>query len=265
MSKRARSDSSSCLAAALGAALLSLGLAAGGGARAQPAANPPAGAPAGPAWSSLTPAQQAALQPLQRDWAGIDEPRKQKWLEIAARMPSMSADDRQRVQQRMAEWSRMSPEERGRARLQFQETRQLSPQQRQSRWDAYLALPAEERRALANSAKTVPKVKKSAAEASASAPAPAGQKSRVAATAAAAEPVAPTLVQAKPGASTTLISNTATPPAHTQAGQPKIATGQGLVNRRTLLPQKEPQKEPRKEPQTGPQAAPAEAAASSAR
>ncbi len=253
MSEHARSASSQFTAAAA-AALLSVGLVVSDGARAQAAEPAPtAGAPAGPAWSSLTPAQQAALQPLQRDWAGIDEPRKQKWLEIAARMPSMSADDRQRVQQRMAEWSRLSPEERGRARLQFQETRQLSPQQRQSRWDAYLALPADERRALANSAKTVPQVKKTAVTASASAPA--AQKSGVAGPAVAPQPVAPTLVQAKPGASTTLISNTATPPAHTQPGQPKIATGQGAINRRTLLPQTRPQ--------TVPQAA--SAAASSAK
>ena len=84
--------------------------------------------------------------------ADIDAPRKQKWLEIAARFPSMPPEERQRIQERMTEWARMTPEERGRARLQFQEARQISPQERQARWDAYLALPAEERRALANSA-----------------------------------------------------------------------------------------------------------------
>jgi hypothetical protein len=146
----------------------------------------------------------------------------------------MPPEERQRIQQRMSEWSRMTPEERGRARLQFQEARQISPQERQARWDAYLALPAEERRALAVSATTVPKVKPKAAGAESA------QKNTAAgATAAAAAPktVAPTLVQAKPGASTTLISKTATPPAHAQAGQPKIAAGSGEVDRSTLLPQ----------------------------
>jgi hypothetical protein len=194
------------------------------------------------AWTSLTPAQQSALQPLKRDWADIDAPRKQKWLEIAARMPSMSAEDRQRVQQRMAEWARLSPEERGRARLQFQEARQLSPQQRQSRWDAYMALPAEERRALAEAARTVPQSNKSASRMAGGATPPA-QKSGTGGKPAAPAPkaVAPTLVQAKPGASTTLISNSATPPAHAQAGQPKIAASKDVVNRRTLLPQAGPQ------------------------
>jgi len=68
----------------------------------------------------------------------------------------MPAEERQRIQERMSEWARMTPEERGRARLQFQEARQISPQQRQARWDAYLALPEEERRALATSATKVP-------------------------------------------------------------------------------------------------------------
>jgi hypothetical protein len=182
----------------------------------------------------LTPAQKAALAPLERDWPQIDTPRKQKWLEIAARLPGMPPEERQRIQQRMTEWSRMTPEERGRARLQFQEARQISPQERQARWDAYLALPAEERRALAVSATTVPKVKPKAAGAES-----AQQNNPGGATAAAAAPktVAPTLVQAKPGASTTLISRTATPPAHAQAGKPKIAAGSGAVDRSTLLPQ----------------------------
>lgn len=133
-------------------------------------------------------------------------------------MPSMPAEERQRIQERMSEWARMTPEERGRARLQFQEARQISPQQRQARWDAYLALPEEERRALAASATKVPQVRKAN-------PAEVAPK-----------PVAPTLVQAKPGASTTLISKTASPPPHVQPGQPKIAAGQDAVNRNTLLP-----------------------------
>jgi hypothetical protein len=203
----------------------------------------------GPAWAALTPAQQAALAPLRKDWQTIDAPRKQKWLEIAARMPSMPPEERQRIQDRMTEWTRMTPEERGRARLQFQEARQISPQERQARWDAYLALPAEERRALANSAKSVPKAGIAAVRT------PTGEPTKAAATAsvqknnivtapstsAVAKTVAPTVVQAKPGASTTLISKTASPPPHTQIGQPKIAAGQDKVNRSTLLPKAEPQ------------------------
>ena len=189
-------------------------------------------------------AQQSALAPLKKDWQAIDGPRKQKWLEIAARMPSMPPEERQRVQQRMSEWARMTPEERGRARLQFQEARQISPLERQARWDAYLALPVEERRALADKATTVPKASRVTARSPAGEPSAAAmQKNNIVtapSTNAAAKTVAPTIVQAKPGASTTLISKTATPPAHPQVGQPKIVAGQDKVDRSTLLPQAKP-------------------------
>lgn len=216
------------LASLAGAVLLACSLVAVGPALAQKspqAAGTASASTEGPAWSSLTPAQRAALAPLQKDWPSIEANRKQKWLDIAARMPSMPPEERQRIQDRMSEWARMTPEERGRARLQFQEARQISPQQRQARWDAYLALPEEERRALATSASKVPQVRK---------PNPAE---------AVPQAVAPTLVQAKPGASTTLISKTASPPAHVQPGQPKIAAGQGAVNRNTLLPKAAPPSE----------------------
>jgi hypothetical protein len=204
-----------------------------GAAHAQtPSRAPQAATTSGPAWSELTSAQQSALAPLKKDWPEIDAPRKQKWLEIAARFPSMPAEERQRIQERMNEWARMTPDERGRARLQFQEARQISPQQRQERWDAYMALPAEERRALAASARTVPKAGTPGNDAPARKTDGSGAKPQ-----AATKIVAPTLVQAKPGASTTLISKPATPPPHAQAGQPKIAAGKDVVDRSTLLPQ----------------------------
>ena len=55
------------------------------------------------------------------------------------------------------------------------------------------------------------------------------------------KPVSPTVVQAKPGASTTLVSKTPAPPLHHQAGLPKIAATDGFVNPSTLLPSRGPQ------------------------
>ena len=103
----------------------------------------------GPPWSTLSAQQRGLLAPLERDWGSIDATRKAKWLEVASRFPSMSAPERQRVQDRMADWARMTPSERGRARLTFQESKQLSPSEKQQRWDAYQALPDDRRRALA--------------------------------------------------------------------------------------------------------------------
>jgi hypothetical protein len=54
-------------------------------------------------------------------------------------------------------------------------------------------------------------------------------------------PVAPTVVQASPGATTTLVTRQPTPPAHQQAGMPKIAATPGFVDSNTLLPKRGPQ------------------------
>src|SRR5204862_3080770 len=53
--------------------------------------------------------------------------------------------------------------------------------------------------------------------------------------------VGPTVVQAQPGATTTLMSRRPVPPAHQQTGLPKIAATPGFVDKSTLLPQRGPQ------------------------
>jgi Protein of unknown function (DUF3106) len=190
---------------------------------------PPAAASegAGPAWSTLTPAQKATLAPLQRDWSGLGSQSKQKWLELAEKYQTMPPADRQRVQERMTEWSRLSPEERSRARLQYQQARQMPAQDRQQHWETYQALPTDEKQELANRSK---------AERDAG-PTPRGQKpSAASASASLSVPkaAAPAMVQAKPGASTLLISKTpaTAPPAPAQ----KIVAPPGQVDRSTLLP-----------------------------
>jgi hypothetical protein len=49
------------------------------------------------------------------------------------------------------------------------------------------------------------------------------------------------VIQAAPGATTTLVTRRPTPPAHQQAGLPKIAATPEFVNKSTLLPQRGPQ------------------------
>ena len=226
----------------------------GQGAIAPAVANKPANS--GPAWSSLTPQQRQALSPLERDWASLDAPRKSKWLEVAVRFPAMPQADQQRVQERMAEWARMTPSERGRARLSFQESKQFSPEQKQARWEAYQALPDNERRALANRNQTSTGPAPAGANpgkaavgspplAAQTKPGGTGSSSALAAhpvaSDVAARPVAPTMVQAKPGATTILMTTPAEPPAHHRPGQPKIAAKPGQVDSSTLLPQSGPQ------------------------
>lgn len=237
------------IAAATAAAVIGTAPAAAQGAAAKApavtASVPSSIAPSGPSWQALSAAQRAILAPLERDWGTIDAPRKSKWLEVAHRFPAMRVADQQRVQERMAEWARMTPVERGRARLSFQESKQFSPEQKQARWEAYQALPDEERKALAIRSKPADERPRSAAGAASAALPPAVAKAGVgpkpAASAPAPKAVSPTVVQARPGATTTLMTTPVVPPEHHRPGQPKIAAKPGQVNPTTLLPQSGPQ------------------------
>lgn len=233
--------------AAIAVALLLAGFVAG--ARAQ---TPPAGSRAtaasesGPSWQDLSASQRATLKPLQRDWSSIDAPSKQKWQEIAARYPNLPPAEQQRISARMTEWVKLSPSERGQARLNFQASRQLTPEERQARWKAYQQLTPEQRGRLAERAG--PAAAPRGAEVSrrpATPPRDGVQaKSNIVPNpsyAAPPRPVAPTVTQAAPGATTSLMSKRAAPPTHQQPGLPKIAASPGFVDKQTLLPQRGPQ------------------------
>ena len=196
-------------------------------------------------WPALTPAQREALAPLERDWPAIDASRKQKWIALAGRFNTLSPEERARINARMVEWAKLTPAERGQARLRFEEARQLPVPDRSERWRAYQALPPEQRQQLAARAATAASAPRDAA----SKPGKAGRDSKEAkfnvvpnpALAQPPRPVAPTMVQAAPGATTTVITRRPTPPPHQQSGMPKIATTPEFVNRSTLLPQRGPQ------------------------
>jgi hypothetical protein len=209
--------------------------------KARPLAKPvaPAALSTPPAtWSGLTPKQQALLAPLERDWAGIEDSQRSKWLSATPTLATMSGEEIKRVHDRMRDWSRLSPSERVSARIGFQVARQLTVEQRQARWEAYQALPLAERQALADKA-----IARRQAQAAAPARAPktltAQPKSNI--VPAAPKLVAPmavtgSLVQAKPGATTVLMTRDAVLPQHQVAGQAKVIADPDLVDPNTLLP-----------------------------
>jgi hypothetical protein len=197
------------------------------------------------AWKALSAPQQQALAPLQRDWGSIDSARRQKWLEVAARFPTMPADERVRVQARMAEWARLTPAERTQARLQFQEVRQLPAEERNAKWQAYRALPEAERKSLAQRATPQTKVASGAERApKSSAVTDFSAAQRAAATPMvgsipASRQTAPIVVQARPGATTTTMSVRTMPSNQPHAnGAPKIAATSSHVDPATLLPRR---------------------------
>lgn len=197
----------------------------------------------GPGWSTLTPAQQQALAPLKPAWDSNDAARKRKWIEVADRFPRMPAEERQRVQERMASWAAMTPADRAQARLQFQETRRIGAEERQARWQAYQALPEEERKRLAQAAAKPTRAEPSLSAAAARTDSTGPKRNVVTATPGPAprSVASSTVVQAKPGASTTSVAATAKPPLHHQPGLPKIVATPTFVDPQTLLPRRGPQ------------------------
>jgi len=216
-----------------------------------PRSAPVPAAEQGVRWQDLKPDQKAVLKPLERDWSGIDLPRKQKWLELSARFPRMSADEQSRVQARMAEWAKMTPQQRGQARLNYQDAKQVPAKDRKDRWESYQALSPEQKRQLAaRAARPVAPASASAfAEAARKPAAPVVREAPLAksnlvpnpAFAVPRKQVEPTVTRAGPGATTTLMSKRPVPPSHQHTGLPKIAATPEFVNKATLQPKRGPQ------------------------
>lgn len=104
-----------------------------------------------PAWTDLTPAQQAALAPLEPEWDELETARKNKWLAIGNQFATMSSAEQQRVQKRMSEWVQLTPQQRRIARDSYTRAKKLPPNQKSVRWQQYQELPDEQKEKLANS------------------------------------------------------------------------------------------------------------------
>jgi hypothetical protein len=102
-----------------------------------------------PTWAELTPAQQNALAPLSGSWRGLNEAHKRKWLALSANFATMPPPEQARLHSRMTEWAALSPQQRTAARLNFAEAQKVAPTDKRAKWEAYQALPPEEKRKLA--------------------------------------------------------------------------------------------------------------------
>ncbi|WP_418315245.1 DUF3106 domain-containing protein [Piscinibacter sakaiensis] len=203
----------------------------------------------GVAWSSLSPAARKLLAPLEGDWPQMSSQQKLKWVEMAHRLPTMSAEQQQRIQSRMADWARMSPAERGQARLRFLQAQRTGTEDREKSWDDYQALPTDQKKQFAaRAAVPTPPVEGKARPADPrrgdrGLEQPAPKSNLVPNPNFAAQPkaIAPMTLKAGPGASTTLVTKPPAPPPHQQTGLPKIAASPSFVDRSTLLPKRGPQ------------------------
>jgi hypothetical protein len=177
---------------------------------ARPAASPAKAASkartaTGPLWRDLNAEQHQALSPLAASWNTLNDAQKRKWLALSANYPKMSLAEQEKLHSRMTEWVALSPQQRAVARLNFGETQKISRDDKKAKWEAYQALPPEEKRKLAAGAAKSP------------------------ATAAAVKPVPPEKLATVPKPQPKPASKT-----------PRIAAAPNQVDHNTLLPQHPP-------------------------
>lgn len=237
------------------ASVLSLVGTAGAVAQTQPSATAAGSTHESTDWSSLSAAQRQALAPLASQWGSLDDSSRDKWLVVAERYPRLSPAAQERMRSRMTQWAKLPPQQRGEARLRFQNSRQLSAEERQKKWAAYQALPPEERRGLAQQARR--KQQPVVLPDSEPGPREAGQRNSLRRhaqddrktnvvpntthAAHAPQAITPTLIRSGPGATTSLVNQTASPPLHQHTGLSKINAAKDFVDPQTMLPRKGPQ------------------------
>jgi hypothetical protein len=213
-------------------------------------------APVDKNWQLLSPQEKTILAPLASQWSGMNEQVRDKWRSVARGYPQLTPDGQARVRERMTQWSQASPKERSEARLRFQNARELPHEERQQKWQAYQALSPQAKADLAQQAQrkkapvplaaseTGPReASQAAANKASNSSANLTRKANVVPSAAlstqATQAVAPALVKAGQGATTSLVTqSTPKPPLHQQTGMPKIAATKTFVDPQTLLPKK---------------------------
>lgn len=102
------------------------------------------------AWNKLTPAQKAALQPLNVNWGSLSEGQKRKWIAVSTNFAQFSEQDKTKLHSRMTDWASLSVKQREQARINFAQNKELTAKDKQAKWETYKALPPETRQALAN-------------------------------------------------------------------------------------------------------------------
>ena len=101
------------------------------------AAVPTGSAVQSPSWRRLSASQRQALAPLEQVWPTLSEGARRRWLVIASNFPAKSRATQDRMHARMAQWSKLSSSQRAEARLRYLQTAKLDAQWKHQRWEAY--------------------------------------------------------------------------------------------------------------------------------
>jgi hypothetical protein len=100
-------------------------------------------------WENLKPGQQKILAPLESDWDYMLQDSRKKWMQVANLYPKMSEVDQQRLQSRMASWSKLSQKDRRLARENYLSSLKFPAEKKAEAWSAYQKLSDEQKKKLA--------------------------------------------------------------------------------------------------------------------
>jgi hypothetical protein len=75
---------------------------------------------------------------------------RKKWIQVANIYPKMSGQDQQRLQSRMASWSKLSQKERRLARENYLSSLKFPAEKKAEAWTAYQKLSDEQKKKLAD-------------------------------------------------------------------------------------------------------------------
>ena len=109
-----------------------------------------------PLWQELTAEQQLSLKPLAAQWNTLGQTQKRKWIAIATGYPRLAPLEQAKMHNRMTDWVGLSSSQRAQARLNFEEAKKMTPDEKTASWQAYMALPAEEKKRLSAGAASKP-------------------------------------------------------------------------------------------------------------
>lgn len=107
-----------------------------------------------PLWNDLSAGQQAVLEPFRAQWNGWSAAEKRSWVKLADQVPKMSAQARERADERIREWAALTPEQRRLARQNYRLAKRLPPDERQAQWERYSEMTPEQRSVLRTSGST---------------------------------------------------------------------------------------------------------------
>ena len=100
-------------------------------------------------WEGLNDSQQKILAPLEEDWNYMSPDIRKKWIYLANIYPKMSTHDQERLQSRMASWSKLSLKDRRIARENYLASLKFPAEKKIEAWSAYQKLSAEQKKKLA--------------------------------------------------------------------------------------------------------------------